>query len=540
MNHFSGKPAVSVDNLSFTYPDQKVKALDGLTFEIPAGSFVLLAGPGGSGKTTLLRALKKELQPAGLYEGRIDLEGTSGFVMQDPANQIVMDQVWHELAFGLENLGLAAGTIERRIAEIAHFFGIESWIDRPVSELSGGEMQILNLASSLVMNPDTLILDEPTARLDPVSISHFLDMLKRVHQETGRTLIMSEHRMADVLSIADRVIYLDEGRIGFDGSPDGFAGYLLDGSRPFQVALPAATLIVRRLEAAVSGTGPESRLLDVPAARQRLKELKSDIRIEPPGSDTELPADTVLEARDLEFRYKSHLPWVLKGLSLTIHRGTIHAIVGGNGSGKSTLLHLLSGVLDPGRGWIRRQEGLRTGLLTQHTKALFSADSLFDELMELSALGGYGREEVLEMIRKLDLEALSERHPYDLSGGETQKAALAKLLLLSPDILLLDEPVKGMDTASKIELGHWFKTLRDQGKTLVLVTHDLNFSAQVADRCSLLFDGRMVVTEAVRPFFQGNTFYTTDYGRVAAGILPGIVTQADLGRLHGSQDESPS
>ncbi len=525
------KIAIQVDGLSFTYPGQDIKVLRDLSFEVPAGSFLLVAGPGGSGKTTLLRTLKKELRPAGTCEGSIRLGGESGFVMQDPSNQIVMDLVWHELAFGLENLGLAPAVIERRIAETAHFFGIGHWIHRPVNELSGGEMQILNLASSLIMNPDILILDEPTARLDPVAVSHFLGMLRRIHSETGRTLIMSEHRMSDVLSLADRVLFLEQGEISFEGKPEVFAAYLLDGSHPFRAALPAATMAVRRTEEVLSGASSQALPLDVPAARRRLRELAPSVELVTTEAGAPLPEEPVIAARELVFRYRNDLPEVLKGASLSVAKGSIHAIVGGNGSGKSTLLHLLSGVLTPGRGSVKRGEGIRTGLLTQDTRALFSADTLLDELMELADLGRYSEKEVLDMLEQLELAGLRGRHPYDLSGGEIQKAALAKLLLLSPDLLLLDEPVKGMDSASKRQLAGWFRNLGAQGRTMVIVTHDLNFSAEAADTCSLLFDGRIVATEDVRSFFRGNSFYTTGFARVTEGILPDLVIAADLDRI---------
>lgn len=348
---------------------------------------------------------------------------------------------------------------------------------------------------------------------------------------------MSEHRMTDVLSMVDRVLFLDGGRIAFNGKPGSFAGYLLDRDLPFRAALPAATKAVRRLEEETgqSAAGPPS--LDVPAARRRLRQLAPLTNPPEAVPEARQSREVILEAKELFFRYQAGLPEVLKGASLVIEEASIHAVIGGNGSGKSTLLHLLSGLLDPVSGKVKKRSGIRTGLLTQHTQALFSADALFEELMELSELGGYGREEVLGIMERFGLEGLADRHPYDLSGGEIQKAALAKLLLLSPDLLLLDEPVKGMDSASKEQFSDCLRTLASEGKTVVLVTHDLNFSAETADTCSLLFDGRIVATEAARPFFRGNTFYTTDYARVTEGIIPDIITAADLQKIRKAGHE---
>ena len=518
---------ILAEQFSFTYPGGHAKALDDICFETTKGSFLLVAGPSGSGKTTLLRSLKQELRPVGTSEGIIRVPDQVAYVMQDPTNQIVMDVVWHELAFGLENLGYAPEFIERRIAETAHFFGIASWIHRPISELSGGEKQILNLASSLVLSPEVLILDEPTAQLDPIAIQHFLSLLQRIHREVGTTLIMSEHRMTDVLAMVDDVLFLEEGRVSFSGPPEMFARHLLDRDSPYKVALPAATQAARGADQ-VLGRTHDQPALDIPEARRRLDHFKNipttahhdDISVEPRA--------TILEAKHLVYRYRNDLPTVLDDASLAVDKGSIHAIVGGNGSGKSTLLYLLSGVLTPTRGRVIRQDDARIGLMTQNAKALFSADTLFDDLMELSDLGGYGEDEVMAIAAKLSLARFFLRHPYDLSGGEMQKAALAKLLLLSPDILLLDEPVKGLDAVSKREIAGLFRRLREQGKTLFIATHDLNFSAQIADTCSLIFDGRIVATEDMKTFFCGNAFYTTDYVRVTQGIIPNIVTVNDL------------
>ncbi|HZK28648.1 MAG TPA: ATP-binding cassette domain-containing protein [Clostridia bacterium] len=527
MKKMNDTDMISAERFSFTYPGEQIRALEDICFEAPKGSFLLVAGPSGSGKTTLLRSLKKELRPVGRSEGVIHVPDGVAYVMQDPANQIVMDVVWHELAFGLENLGFTPQVIERRIAETAHFFGIASWIHRSVSELSGGEKQILNLASSLILNPEVLILDEPTAQLDPIAVQHFLSLVQRIHREVGTTLIMSEHRMTDVLAMVDDVLFLEQGRVSFSGTPEAFACHLLEQNSPYQAALPAATLAACRADD-ILGKVHERPALAIPEARRRLQPFKDIITKERQDDKSANANSMILESKHVQYRYRADLPTVLDDASLVIRKGSIHTVVGGNGSGKSTLLYLLSGVLSPLRGRVVREEKARIGLMTQHAKALFTADTLFDDLMELSGLGEYSETEVMTIAVKLSLTSLLARHPYDLSGGEMQKAALAKLLLLSPDILLLDEPVKGLDAVSKREIAALFRGLQEEGKTLFIATHDLNFSALVSDTCSLIFDGRIVATGDVKTFYRGNAFYTTDYVRVTEGIIPGIVTADDL------------
>lgn len=556
---------IEVRDFSFRYPGSGTKAVDGVSFSVSPGSFTVVAGPSGSGKTTLLRCLTPTLSPHGEKEGVIDFknrdqDGCSArqsvrdiaFVMQNPANQIVMDVVWHELAFGLENSGLSPELIERRMAETAHFFGISSWIHRRVSELSGGEKQILNLASALIMHPHVLILDEPTAQLDPVSIKHFLNMLQRIHQEIGTTIIMSEHRLDDVLPMASHVLYLEEGRVSFFGLPRSFAGHLLETDKPFKRALPAATQMIWQVHKALresSGVidGKGERLpLSVQEAREQLSCMVMSERQDVSIIKAEVPfinaqerravpdqqgVKPVLQAKRLWYRYKSDAPYVLEEMDYELHRGKIHAIVGGNGSGKSTLLYLLAGVLRAQRGHVLRDPDVKVSLLTQNPQAVFECDTLFDDLMEHRMLGAYDEDQVCAVTEKLGIRHLLRRHPYDVSGGEMQKAALAKILLLKPDVLLLDEPVKGLDAVNKYEIGELLRGLCTEGVTILIVSHDLEFSATIADDCAMLFDGRLVAKGETASFFRDNAFYTTDVFRVTRGIAKPTTTMSEWVRM---------
>ena len=540
---------LSFVNYTFTYPEGDRPALDRITFSLNRGEILLLCGPTGSGKTTLLRSMKAETVPAGREEGEVFIRDcprsgtpenfTVGYVAQDPTNQIVMDTVWHELAFGLENLGLPSPVIRRRMAETANFFGIEDWIEKKVSALSGGQKQLLNLASVLAMQPDLLLLDEPTAQLDPIASKEFLQMVRRINRELGITVVLSEHRLEDALPMADQVAYLEEGKLLHFCPPEEFVRCLYRSSSSFTLALPAAAQIAHRLTGGQLLKYP----LSVREGRRWLEEAGVSFHN---GAAAQRPseAEKVLWARELWYRYDRTAPFVIRDGELQLQRGEIYAIVGGNGSGKTTLLHLLSGVFRPSRGRVWRDPQSRVGLLSQNPKSLFTADTLREEMMELSASNSYGETEAAAMLERLGLSRLAERHPYDLSGGEMQKAALAKILLLSPRILLLDEPTKGLDAAARKELREILLQLRAEGRSLLLVTHDLDFAASVSDRCSMLFDGGILSTDAGKQFFAANLFYTTETNRMTRNLMPrqpevftqACVTVEDVAAGSGTED----
>ena len=511
--------AVSFIMDSFAYPDSN-EILHDIRFELEAGDFTLLCGPTGSGKTTLLRNLKPETAPAGQRLGSVCLFGKQidkdcsasrvGYVAQHPAHQLVMDSVWHELAFGPENLRVSPAEIRRRMAEVANFFGITDWIDRRVCELSGGQKQVLNLASVMMMQPEILLLDEPTAQLDPIAAKSFLHLLRRVNQELGTTVLISEHRLEDILPMADRVLYLETGRLAFQGSARDFPAWLSNSASPFFHALPRVTQTVGKLSAGSAFP------LDIKSGRQwLLSHAQAIVPEHQRMEDSQL--DPILEAKNVWFRYAKTDPFVVRDISFSLARGEIHALLGANGSGKSTFLSLLAGLLKPFRGKVVSR-GASVSVLPQNPQALFTCDSVAEELAEWSARVGYGQPQIKAILDRFCLQTKRDQHPYDLSGGEMQKLALAKLLLLSPDILLLDEPTKGLDAVAKEDLRESFQALMREGKTLLLVTHDIEFAATCADRCSLLFAGDIVCTEPAADFFAGNLFYTTQLGRLYRGL----------------------
>lgn len=527
-------PMVQLKDWGFCYPGCEKPVLSHIDLAIEEGAFVLLCGASGSGKSTLLSHLKREMAPHGTQRGSILWQGEPlsslgekksaqriGYVAQTPDTQIVTDTVWHELAFGLENLGMPVQVMRRRVAEIAHFFGIESWFRQKTDTLSGGQKQLVNLASVLVMQPSLLILDEPTAQLDPVAARQFLQAVTRVHEELGVTVLLCEHTLEEVLEPATQVLFLQGGVLAFDGTPQAFLQRMAaPSSADFRFALPAAS----RLALSLGKTEPVP--VTVQQGRSLLKSQRARITARPRQANNRgVQAPAVLQAKELWFRYEAERPFVLRGFSMALYEGEIHALVGGNGCGKSTALAALCGGVKPQRGRCRGKA--KTALLAQDTRAMFFYDTVETELMHTArAHGQLDRWE--EIVERLQIGPLMEKHPYDISVGERQRAALAKCLFTGANVLLLDEPTKGMDVFSKHRLARLLETAKHMRQAVCLVTHDLEFAAAVADRCSMMFDGTVMATDEGRAFFLGNQFYTTAVHRMTQGILPGCVVQEDL------------
>lgn len=497
--------ALTYRGFSFAYP-HGAPVLDAVEWSVPAGAFAVLVGSTGSGKTTLLRCAKPEIAPVGERAGEVLLWGELlaagereprvGYVSQDADNQIVCDKVWHELAFGLENLGTAPDAMRRRVAEVAHFFGMEPWFHRGVEELSGGQKALVCLASVLVMQPSVLLLDEPTAQLDPVAQRSFLHALFRLNRELGLTVVVATHSpetMVDYATMAARVeggrvveASLDEFRYGRAADPRLAGGAWGAGSGDGAPAAPDAP-------GAAGASGAVGAV--APTA---------DDGAPWAGVPASAPAVTF---DDAWFRYDRAAPWVLRGLDLELGEGRIHAIVGGNGCGKSTLLRAVAGTLRLERGRLANALRADQALLPQNPKMLLVCDTVDEELAEWAGPGGYGPDDVARVTAALGLEGLGARHPYDLSGGQQQKLALAKLLLIEPRLLLMDEPTKGLDAPSRLEIARILRRLRDEGRTLVMVTHDVAFASRVADTMTMLFDGEAACTQPPAAFCAENLFY---------------------------------
>ena len=529
----------SFKNVDFTYPEGEKKALRNISFTVQQGEFVILCGPSGCGKSTLLRHLKSCLTPHGLFSGEIRYEGKLlsemsqraqaqriGFVLQSPENQVVTDKVWHELAFGLESLGYDTPTIRRRVAEIAAFFGIENWFYKNVTELSGGQKQLLSLASVMAMQPGVLVLDEPTAQLDPIAAADFLALLGKINRELGTTIILTEHRLEEAFPFATRVIVMEDGAIVCDDKPEHVGLQLKDKGSGMFLAMPTAMRVWAAVETKLACPMTVRDGSDFLARRAEEKPFLPLEEKESPA----YPEEVTLECEDLWFRYEKDSPDVVKGFSLKLRKGEFYAVLGGNGAGKSTTLKVISGLRSAYRGDVRLQGKL--GHLPQNPQTLFVKRTVREDLYEVFRGKKIPKvEQDAEVARIVELCGLREfldRHPYDISGGEQQRTALAKVLLTAPDILLLDEPTKGFDAEFKVTFALILRRLVAAGTTILMVSHDVPFCAEYAHKCGLFFDGSIVAEGTPRDFFSGNSFYTTPANRMARHLMPQAVTVADI------------
>lgn len=551
-----------VDGLKFSYPNQLKKALNNINFSIDEGDFVLICGESGCGKSTLLRHLKPELSPHGQVSGDIyyysqkindysskQLASEIGYVLQNPDSQIVTDKVWHELAFGLENMGLDTQSIRLRVAEMASFFGIQGWFRKNVNDLSGGQKQLLNLASIMAMQPKILILDEPTSQLDPIAAKDFIDTLVRINKELSTTIIMTEHNLEDIYSVCDKVIVMEDGKVICNDTNYKVVD-ILSGDKNHKMfkSLPTPSKIYNQLNEYLEGANKSP--LTVKDCRQWLNDSMDEVTITKlDDSETEIninekDREIAIELKDVYFQYNKISEPTIRDLSFKVYKGEIYSILGGNGTGKSTTLSLVARQRKPQRGkiFINNIEMKKynnkslyennLALLPQNPQSLFVFETVREDLEEVLILKNKDREyidkEVKRVSKLLDIEHLLEHHPYDLSGGELQRAGMAKVMLLNPKIILLDEPTKGLDTYCKEEIGKMLMKLRDMGVTIVVVSHDIEFSARYSDRCAMFFDGSIVSEGTPKEFFLGNNFYTTVSNRIARNIFEDTLIYEDV------------
>ncbi len=550
-------PIFEIKDLSFKYPSAGDRyALSHVDLSIEKGEYITVCGRSGCGKTTLLRHLKSVLTPHGKRTGEILFDGTElskvslydqsskiGFVQQNPDSQIVTDKVWHELAFGLESLGLDQRTMRLRVAEMASYFGIQSWFSKSVTELSGGQKQLLNLASVMAMQPEVLILDEPASQLDPIAASDFLNTVRKINLELGTTVIITEHRLEDILHASDRVVVMEDGSIVAEGSPRIIGEALKEKDSDMFCAMPSPVQVFY----GVGGSGDCP--LTVREGRQFLSAEFSEERPKVTSVDRgeeydPYVKDPVLEVKEIWFRYEKDLPDVLKGLSFKLRKGEIFSVVGGNGTGKSTTLKCISTAVSPYRGRIfvkgkdiRKYDpkelfGGVMAMLPQDPQCLFVKRTVRDDLLEMLPGKASDKEErVKEVSEVCEIEDLLSSHPYDLSGGEQQRAALAKILLTDPEILLLDEPTKGMDAFFKLKFASVLMKLKRRGVSIVMVSHDTEFCAKSSDSVSMFFEGSIVTTNTPNRFFAKNSFYTTAANRMSRHVFSNAVTSEDVIKL---------
>ena len=534
---------VEIKDFGFSYPESSRKVLEHVNLNIKEGTLNVIMGRSGCGKSTLLRQLKSVLAPAGEKEGEIlyrniPLRDTDhrtqsqeiGFVMQNPDNQIVTDKVWHELAFGLENLGVPNADIRRRVAEMSEYFGITGWYDKNTEELSGGQKQLLNLASIMVMRPEVLLLDEPTAQLDPLAKKKFIDTVLELNKDFGITIMCVEHNLADIYSKADKVLVLENGKLIYNGSPRKTAESLVKTENPLVYGLPSSVRIYEGCKKDI--TFETDCPLTVKEGRKWIASLNIKGGSYVSQDKHYETGDTAVSVKNVFFRYTKNSANVLENISFDIEKGRITALLGSNGAGKTTLLRLMAGIKKPISGKVKVNG--RCAVLPQNSMALLNQISVEEELA--SAVMDKGNSSVKNMDRKQRIELVfnmlertgllrvRKQHPYDLSGGQQQRLAFAKILLYEPDIILLDEPTKGIDPFFCKKMGEWLEELKNMGKTIVIVSHDVEFCALFADKCGLIFDRDIESYTDSHSFFAGNIFFTTDTNRIMSDFFKDCVT----------------
>ena len=551
---------IKIRDFSFTYPMSTKKALNNINIDIEEGDFILLCGKTGCGKSTLLRHLKNSLVPHGEKEGIITYKGVEidkldrrvdaseiGYVLQSPDNQIVTDKVWHELAFGMESLGYDSDTIRVRVAEMASYFGIENWFYKKTTELSGGEKQILNLAAIMTMNPKVLILDEPTSQLDPIAAMEFLQTVKKINLDLGITVILSEHRLEEVFTMADRVIVMSLGKVLANTEPRKIAQEISSSRDDIMTMLPTTVKLFMKVKG--DSDDVSKCPISIRDGRRWLgnycRFLNIDNRISNTFSkEDSKEKDILLKLDNVWFKYEKDGKDIIKNLSLNIEEGEIFSIVGGNGTGKSTTISIMAGINRPYKGKIlyknKKIESYKSkelfykniAVLSQNPDSIFVKKTVKLDLFEVLDGVKISKEEkkkiVDKIVRLLEIENILDMHPYDLSGGEKQKAALGKILLLEPKLLILDEPTKGIDNFYKGKIIKILKDLKEKGTTIVIVTHDVEFAAEVSTRCGMFFDGNVISMGEPIKFFSENNFYTTSANKISRDILGNIVTYKDI------------
>lgn len=525
---------LSCENVAFKYNESTDYAISDCTFSVKKGEKIMLCGASGSGKSTLLRLLKRELSPRGELSGNITLMGKDrselsdresaekiGFVMQNPDSQTVCDKVSAELAFGLESFGVKSGEIQSRVGEMAAFFGIEPLYDRDISTLSGGQKQLVGLYSVMATDPDILLLDEPTAQLDPVAARELLGILDRLNKEMGVTIIIAEHDPEELFDSCDKILYLAKGKTEFFGTPALTAKYFVENA--LEGFLPETAKAFARL--------CDDLPINVRQGRAKLEKLGMTDIPKQAVTDTERAEPYALQCKNLWQRYEKDSPDILKGCDLGIRKGECYGLLGSNGGGKSTLLRVICGLCKPYMGAVslfgKKQKAYKNGslfremlaFLPQEPVTMFVKESVREDLLQSG-----DKVTVENVSQRMGIEHLLDRHPWDLSGGEIQKCAFAKILLADPKIIILDECTKGMDSFAKKALGDILLDIKDEGRTILLVTHDLEFAAQYCDRCGLLFDGKIVAEDNAVEFFSHNRFYTTAAARLTRGFFSGAVT----------------
>lgn len=501
----------------------KIKLSAEKELEFYSGEFIAISGDSGSGKTTLLKKIAQNLK-----ENKISV----GFVLQDVDAQIITDKVWHELCFSLENEGLKKEAMSVRIAEMANYFGLQSFIDNDISTLSGGQKQLLNLASVMATCPEVLILDEPTSQLDPMVSEVLLKIIKKINDDFGTTIIICDYRIEEIFDYCDKYGFLNNGKIEFYGTTEELLKFVYKSNSELKFYLPVPTRIF--YEGELDRFHKFDRIVSVRDCRNLIENTFKNNSSEIKTNNKIDFGDCIIKAKNIWFRYKRNEKDIVRDLSINIPRKKITAIVGGNGSGKTTFLKLLAGILTQYSGKINLDKISLNNrfsdilLLPQNPKNVLSKNSVLEELAEMFSEGQtINDSEIKKIVLCCRLDNLINVHPFDLSVGEIQRLVFAKVLIKNPKILLLDEPSKGMDNAYKYEFSKMLKKCTEKGMTIIFVSHDIEFTAYTADYVGLMFNGRIDSLSNTVDFFSSNNFYSTISNKICRKVFPNVITIDD-------------
>lgn len=562
------------ENFGFRYENSEKSIIENISFEVNEGEVTLLIGKSGSGKSTLLRSIKPYMARKGVISGSIFYKGRDintltdmelshiGYVSQDIENQIVTDKVWHELAFGLENLGMSQKDTRLRCGEMAAYFGIEDWYNRDTDSLSTGQKQLLNLASVMVMKPELLILDEPASTLDPVAESELLERVFRLNRDFGTTILIVMHELEEVYDRADKIVFLDDlnGENVKVLDKKNMTKYLIDTKSSQCFGLPSASRICMELH-----NRENIDIDDVPISIAEGKKFVNENFelinkyynpkvVDYSSNDSE---ECAIEIKHAYFKYNRDEDYVLEDFVLKIKKNEIYTIMGGNGCGKSTTLSLISKLIKPDSGKVllngkdinRLKDdeiyGNILGYVPQEPRNLFSKDSVLEELLGKQKGLIYSQElfentdklmneiksrneDLYHYIKFFEIENILAINPFDISGGEMQKVAMIKVLLLNSQILIMDEPTKGLDAYAKKKMADYLLKLKENGKTILLVSHDIEFSASISDRLGFLFNKRIISDANPSEFFTDNHFYTTVTRRIVRDKFEDVILIREL------------
>jgi energy-coupling factor transport system ATP-binding protein len=519
---------IQIQGVNYTYPNSSTSALQDVTVQIEAGQFVLLAGSSGSGKTTLLRCLNG-LVPhfsGGKISGRVwvrDIDAFEagprilsqhvGFVAQNPEGHTLLDKVEPEIAFALENAAVPAQEMRVRVEEVLDLLDLTLLRERSIASLSGGERQRVAIACVLALRPQVLILDEPTSQLDPKSAEDVLRSLVRLNEDLGLTIVLAEHRLERVLRYVDRLVFMENGRIIVD-----------DWVRNALTEIPHLPPLVK--VGRVMGWDPLP--VTVKEGRRYVSKLRREDYVtmseKSAGLQVAVLSPPLLEVTDVHFSYNGSD--ILNGVSLQVHQGEVLALMGRNGSGKSTLLKCVMGLLKASHGDILFKGHLTTGrdvadvareiaYLPQNPNDLLFAESVIDEFQ--ITLNNHGLQDLdgMEMLlTELGLGDLQAAYPRDLSTGQRQRVALGAVTVTQPALLLLDEPTRGLDVQTKQNLVNIWRKWLGQGMGLILVTHDVELTALIADRVIILSQGEVIASGPTGQVLSGSPLFAPQIARL--------------------------